>query len=166
MPEKLTREYKQARTIARFGAALLYLAGAVSLVIAALHFAELLSSGQPSELYLTQRHLSFLSAIIMAGSITTLAEFLRHFSKGNFPFGRSQSLRLLIASALFVLRCLLDALTPTTNLSIGTNSITLMTPDPQFTVDLKVVVMIVFLACLAMVIRYGDALKEDSDAFI
>lgn len=30
--------------------------------------------------------------------------------------------------------------------------------------DLKVIVMIVFLICLAMVVRYGDALKEDSDS--
>ena len=33
-------------------------------------------------------------------------------------------------------------------------------------IDLKVVVMVVFLACLAMVVRYGNVLKEDSDSFL
>ena len=166
MPEKLIREYKRASIIARTGATLLYCIGLIGVAIAALHVISLLPSGQSSSADVQQRILSILSALIMAGSVAMLAEFLRHFARRTAPFGHKQSLRLMLASALFALRSFLDALTPGANITVSSESVLSMVPSSQFTVDLKVVVMIVFLACLAMVIRYGDALKEDSDAFI
>lgn len=70
-----------------------------------------------------------------------------------------------MAGLLFALRTALDAFTasPAYKASVSdgsTHVFVVAGPGP----DLKVVVMVVFLICLAMVIRYGNALKEDSDS--
>lgn len=99
-------------------------------------------------------------------AIALLGEFLRHFVSDSSPFGKRQSLRLLFAGLLFSLRMFIDCSTheqpyelPVTT-STSFELILTTTAGP----DLKVIVMIVFLICLAMVVRYGDALKEDSDS--
>lgn len=93
-----------------------------------------------------------------------LAEFLRHFSKGN-PFGSGQSARLFVSGAALALRTILDALNPigpyeTSVAGLGA------TVTSQADVDLKVIAMVVFLISLSVVIRYGDALKQDSDSIL
>ena len=63
------------------------------------------------------------------------------------------------------MRTILDALNPigpyeTSVAGLGA------TITSQADVDLKVIAMVVFLISLSVVIRYGDALKQDSDSIL
>lgn len=95
----------------------------------------------------------------------SLAEFLRSFGKDGRPFGRGQSVRLTVAGSLIVLSTLLDLFTPALTWSIqlvdGPVPVNIST---QPGIDPMMVSLAVFFACLALVVRYGNALKEDSDS--
>ena len=95
----------------------------------------------------------------------SLAEFLRSFGKDGRPFGRGQSVRLAVAGSLIVLSTLLDLFTPALTWSIrlvdGSAPVNIST---QPGIDPMMVSLAVFFACLAIVVRYGNALKEDSDS--
>lgn len=110
--------------------------------------------------------ISIASLASISISILLLAEFLRNFARGVTPFGTAQYCRLLIAAALLVAKTVLDSIVPPFG-PVSVDGIpSTITFDSGAGLDLKVVVMVVFLVCLAMVVRYGDALKEDSDAFV
>lgn len=165
MPEDVEQTYLKAKKASVAGSLCMYFLavisalGCIAFIVSATN-QELLGSA-PYDYKLVVA-LCTLSTTI---AITLLGEFLRHFVSDPSPFGKRQSLRLLISGLLFAIRLILDGCFPGKlySLSFFANSdaIAITTqPGP----DLKVVVMVVFLICLAMVIRYGNALKEDSDS--
>lgn len=102
--------------------------------------------------------LRLIAMLATIASTILLASFFWCFGKDRSPFGLGQSLRLSGAGALFMIRMALDAFVP----SQVADSISSLTERPE--VNLQLVTIVVFLACLAIVMRYGDALKEDSDS--
>lgn len=166
MPEKIEVSYRRAKSSSRVGSLCMYLLATLSGVNFLL-FAYTSTSANTS---ITQPPIEDLLIALAATLLTTaaiflLGEFFRHFGKDCSPFGKRQSLRLLAAAVLFTARTILDVLSPEPGIvhSLSSSNPTLYVtsqPGP----DLKVVVMVVFLICLAMVIRYGNALKEDSDS--
>lgn len=96
--------------------------------------------------------------------VILMAEFLRHFAKGN-PFGRTQSLRLLLAGLALAVRTFFDALFPGAQFDTSVPELGTAVTS-QADIDLKVVAMIVFLIALSLIVRYGDALKQDSDSIL
>lgn len=102
--------------------------------------------------------LRLFAMLVTIGATVLLANFFWCFGRDRSPFGRRQSFRLAGAGALFLMRMTLDALIP----SAVANGTPGLTEHPE--VNLQIVTIIVFLGCLAMVMRYGEALKEDSDS--
>ncbi len=102
--------------------------------------------------------LRLFAMLVTIGATVLLASFFWCFGRDRSPFGRRQSFRLAGAGALFLMRMTLDALIP----SAVANGTPGLTEHPE--VNLQIVTIIVFLGCLAMVMRYGEALKEDSDS--
>lgn len=96
--------------------------------------------------------------------VILMAEFLRHFAKGN-PFGKAQSLRLFLAGIALAIRTLFDGMIPGALFDANVPELN-TTVSSQADIDLKVVAMIVFLIALSLIVRYGDALKQDSDSIL
>ena len=163
MPERIKREYRLARIFSTVGAVFLYLLFIYCLIALVLLAAVLALHHPTTPTRSLFPALALMSHVSTAGAVLFMAEFLRRFRKAGSPFSSRQSLRLSGAAALLVVRTLIDQLVPTFD-PIATSAGAVIVP--QSGLDLKVIVMIVFLICLAMVVRYGDALKEDSDAFV
>ena len=165
MPESLIREYRRAKLASLAGAICMYLFSCISLLITAAFVIAIFTNVQLDAGNLT--YCICVVAGLFSATLSTvlLGSFFRHFSKDPSPFGKHQSCRLLAASLLLMLRTLLDTFAKSPEYMIPLRAV-----DPDIFVasgpgpDLKVVVMVVFLICLAMVIRYGNALKEDSDS--
>ena len=167
MQSNLLSEHKLARRGTSVGATILYAVAAVALLAEALHCLVIVSAELPGtwgdpffEVLLV---LSQLAAI---GAVGLLGGFLRHFCAHRAPFGGTQSARLIVASTLLVGCTALDVVlacafhpvepapVPLLSFAIGT----------QFV--LRLLALAVFFGCLAMVVRYGNALKEDSDSIV
>ena len=167
MPERIVKEFRLARVVSRIGATALFVIFGLEVIIC-----SAFSIVAPATVGVDENQMVGW-AVSVTGSLSTcvatflLALFLSKFSHGNSPFGGTQNRRLVLAGAALVIRAILDSFTAmfasTTYEFANSPAITFM---PTATLDLKVVVMVVFLVCLAMVVRYGDALKEDSDAFV
>lgn len=157
MDEHLASERRHARRWSLVGALVLHSVAAVIVVASICYYAELLRTQPPTTWQQAlPEALSVLSLLVSVGSIVLVAEFLRHFCRDDAPFSRAQSVRLLGSAGLLVARTLIDlaaAAAPPL-------------PSAEGVVDPKIVVLAVFLACLSMVVRYGDALKEDSDSIV
>lgn len=165
MPEDLSREYQRARRASLAGASCMYLLTALVLINLGVIVFALLGTSSLDELPPLQQAVAPVGIALVAAAVSLLGEFLRHFGRDSSPFGRRQSRRLLAAGLLLVVKALLDtAFEPPLvrdAVAMGPARI-FVTTQPGL--DLKTVVMVVFLICLAMVVRYGDALKEDSDS--
>lgn len=153
MPEEVRDRYLAAQRSARMATIAMSIVGALQLFIFTVY---LLALPEPvKEPIEWLRPLAVLSTL---GSTVLLASFFWCFGRDRSPFGRRQSFRLAGAGALFLMRMTLDALIP----SAVANGTPGLTEHPE--VNLQIVTIIVFLGCLAMVMRYGEALKEDSDS--
>ena len=166
MPEHIVQEYRRARRVAHFGSYALYFITALEVII----LFTFVFIG-PIESHLDIKFLvgwlaSIVGTCLIISTTILLSSFLSRFSRNEDPFGKKQFHRIVLAGISLAARAVIDGLTtafePKT-LQLAETSVTFM---PTATLDLKVVVMVVFLVCLAMVVRYGDALKEDSDAFV
>ena len=166
MNDHLVGERRLARRCSLPGALILYSIAALALLAEAVHCAMLPAAELPGlwgdplfEALLVLSQMTAIAAILLLG------EFLRHFGADASPFGAGQSARLLAAAGLLVGRVLLEA---TIKLSFDLGSLA-APPIPcilETELDLKLVAIVIFLGCLAMVVRYGNALKEDSDSFV
>lgn len=157
MPERLCRDYKSAQRASKVGAGALYAVAALSLIISLAFCASCPPTGEGGGAWT----LSVVAAGLFTAAVALLAEFLRHFGRDSSPFGKSQFARLIAAALLMGLRTVFDAFMPVTEAPSSTDAIPLVT---HIDLDLKIVTVIIFLVCLATVVRYGDALKEDSDS--
>ncbi len=159
--ERLDRDYRRARSATRAGGVALYVLAAFDLIAAVkchlLALPQDLLGGSP---------LRPLAVLICAGisvsPIVPLAEFLRRFGRLDHPpFGDGQAARLVVAAILMVPGALLDMVVP---LGQAASAELSFSPTRAY-LSLKISSVIIFLVCLAMIVRYGDALKEDSDSF-
>ena len=162
MPEEVRSTYQAARRSATLGAVAMGVVGALQLLVLATCLAAVLGDVGPS-LVETPRGWTLLASIVTTlASTVLLGRFFWFFGRDRSPFGTRQSLRLLAAAGLYLARVGIDAIMPalaSVELAEGALAIT-----QQPGIDLKTVAVVVFLGCLAMVMRYGDALKEDSDS--
>lgn len=164
MPEELTSNYRSARRWSRVGSVALY---AVSALVVALVLARtvggVFAHGPRAAAALVPEAVSELPLV---AATVLLAEFLRHVGGTGAPFGRAQRVRLLAASLTIAAKSVLDVALPLVA-RWALDAAGLPTADAaRPSVDPVNVVMMVFLVCLAVLIRYGAALKEDSDAFL
>lgn len=162
MQEDLARTYRRAKLAATIGSVSMFvLFGAFLLILAVFLFA-FLKTGSFDDMGLSWKLLSLACMVARTLSVLLLAEFLRHFSAGKSPFGRRQSARLLVSGALLALDAVLGYLAYAAPVTRQVSDAVAATTHGG--PSLTVVVMIVFILSLAAVIRYGDALKRDSDS--
>ena len=158
MPERLDRSYRRARRVARAGATAFYGLAALCLVTVLGYYLHAL----PQEPSVGRSLTALACAIVFAAPAVPVAEFLRRFGReGHSPFGKGQPARLLAAALLLLPRALLSAAVPLEE-AVSTE---LAFPLTRAGLYLKIIWVTIFLVCLAMIVRYGDALKEDSDSF-
>lgn len=152
---------------AAVGAAILYAVVTLAVICELLHGLLLLGSKLPGT-WGDPVFNALLATSQIAAAVATalLGRFLRHFVIDAEPFCPSQSARLIVAAALLMGRLLLDAA-----LRCAFDAARLE-PVPQLSAllvvqaALRVIALGTFLACLSMVVRYGDALKKDSDSIV
>ena len=162
--DDLRNELRRAQRACRIACVCMYIIVAFFLLIA---FIFIYTMTQTDSLdFLTNGQRLGLLIDIGAGTIWVIlmAEFLRHFAKGN-PFGKAQSLRLFLAGTALAIRTLFDGMIPGTLFDASVPELG-TTVSSQADIDLKVVAMIVFLIALSLIVRYGDALKQDSDSIL
>lgn len=163
MIEELSKPYKHAQIASKVGAYLLYFLSLVCLSVPLVYLYAFTQTSSMDQFDSSWQLLTVIGLFATVVFIFLLAEFLRHFGRDTSPFGRKQSARLLAAGLLLVLRTVVDALTSTSAFTVQIADGLSLTSTSG--VDLKVIAIIVFLICLAMVVRYGNALKVDSDSF-
>lgn len=115
----------------------------------------------PGAVDLGQSLLITVGQLVAEAFILLLASFLWHANKEASPFGKAQGTRLLAAGMLLVVRTLIDNFTASLPEGIGLGPVTLTT-EPS--IDLKSIAIMIFMIALAFILRYGEALKEDSDS--
>ena len=93
-----------------------------------------------------------------------LAEFLRHFQQRQSFWGATIRKAILCLEQL-ALRSVFDVLNPIGLYEANVAGLGAAVTS-QADIDLKVIAMIVFLFSLSAVIRYGNALKQDSDSIL
>ena len=161
MPEEVKSTYLIARRSSRLAAATMGVLGVIQLIIFALYLVTI-TQEIASMRQLVIGSLRLGSILSTLASTYLLGSFLWHFGGRESPFGARQSLRLAGAAVLYLVRMAVDAAAPVLSpVEMGDGALTL---TQQSGIDLQLVTIVVFLACLAIVMRYGDALKEDSDS--
>lgn len=106
------------------------------------------------------------SQIAAAVTMALLGKFLRHFATDASPFCPSQSVRLVVVAALIAGRALLNTALRCTYGTAGPAPVPALSGLLGTQETLGLVAFGTFLACLSMVVRYGDALKKDSDSIV
>lgn len=161
---ELNQELVRAQMACRIAAICMYAIAAVSLFIDILYFYTLTQTDSLGFLTNGQSFATVFHSVTCTALIVLLAEFLRNFCKGS-PFGKAQSLRLFVAGLCLAAQTMVSAMFPSAQFEADVAK-TGMTVASQADIDLKVVAMIVFLIALSLVMRYGHALKEDSDSIL
>lgn len=166
MPEALKKAYRAARTASALGSTLMY----ALFLLAVLNFiVHLYAITQTEALHALPggSQLLLLATVFVPIPLEwLLAEFLRKFGHRRNPFGPAQSLRLTAAGVFTLLYAILEGIAPSLSyVSVAKGAVPIGI-DGTPSLGLLDVTMAVFLVCLAMVIRYGSALKEDSDSII
>ena len=158
MPKELEKSYLRAKRVSTVGAVAMFAIVVLQLFVLSIHlfaFASTKSASYPWAI-------NFLLLIATTVATALLGRFLFRFSRDESPFNFKQFLRLVLAAGLFAVKMALDASRPAyAPLEVMEGTISL-TPQPGL--DLQSLTLVVFLACLAIVVRYGNALKEDSDS--
>ena len=167
MTNNLNSELRLARRITAVGSGVLHALAALSLLGEALHCAIVLRAELPGtwgdplfEVLLVISQLAAIGAIVLA------ARFLRHFCVDPSPFSAAQSARLAVMATIVMGRTVLDVVLSRAFYPVGHAPLPLLCLAVETQVVLKVLALAVFIGCLAMVVRYGNALKEDSDSIV
>lgn len=106
------------------------------------------------------------SQVIAIITMALLGRFLRHFATDAAPFRTAQSSRLVVVTALIAGRVLLNAALRCAYGTAGLAAIPALSGLLGAQAALGLVALGTFLACLSMVVRYGNALQEDSDSIV
>lgn len=94
------------------------------------------------------------------------ASFFLHIHRSEKPFGSSQSLKLGIAGVLLSIKYALDCIRPGIPPIPVPHINGILYIEQQGTADPTVLVLIAFTIALAIVLRYANALQEDSDSIL
>lgn len=165
MPQEVDREFRRARLASRIGSVAMYLVALLGCVIGAIYLYTFIGSDANKVPSLIWWVVSLAGVLAFTGATFCLARFLRDFCKGKSPFGSQQSRRLFVAGLLYAVATAIDAmLPPALPVSIVVGPLSFMLAADGKGLELKAIVLIVFPLCLAAVVRYGDAIKRDSDS--
>lgn len=167
MTDKLNATYKRASRACHVGAVCMYtLALLMLLLTLTFVYAFTQLSVFDGILDISGRALLLVPLALVFVATVLLGEFFRCFRHTRSPFGTQQSRKILIAGLLFVAAAVFDSI-PLASFDVA------LFPDssfgvasPSYGLDMKVVVLAVFLICLSFVVRYSNALKEDSDSIV
>ena len=162
MSDLLEREFKRARQASVVGAVVMYAIAALSLAILLLYLRAYLKMGTGDQRYASWWALGITVIALFLVANLLLGWFFWHFGRGLAPFGQRQSLRLLLAALIFAVKLVLETLVPASGPIETVVEGVAVVSRPGF--DLETLTIGAFLLCLALVIRYGDALKRDSDS--
>lgn len=164
MPENVAYSYRHARRASLVGAACMYVMACLLAVITLGTCHALVWTPVPQGPHIVEVLLRDLPAVV---ATVLLAEFLRRFAQEGSPLGRAQSIRLTFAAALLLVYLIVDSLLESAAYAVelvgGPVAVGAVSQNGFDPVKLS---LVVFLACLAVVIRYGNALKEDSDSIV
>lgn len=162
--ERLNKLYRQAKRISTIGTICLYVISGLVLLIAVGLFYAFLQTNDFSNENLVWKVLTCAESFAELLSIALMGTFLRHHGHERSPFGPRQSRRLFISGCLYVLKRVFSYLTAgpvhAVEIAPSITATTGLTPH----ISLLDIALIVFLLCLGMMVRYGDALKKDSDS--
>ena len=162
MPEELLREFRRVARATKIGSACMY---AIAVLLTVMMLVSCLVRPQTTPLAFLEVAKGLLRQCSAIVATVLLAEFLRSFGRARSPFGRTQSLRLVSAGALILLSTALDLFRgpQSYRLELVEEGLALSATSQQG-INPVLISLVVFLFCLALVVRYGDALKEDSDS--
>ena len=157
MPEEVTRRLRHAQSASRIGAVCMYAMAAALCIISVASCCAFAGQGVIPPAPLARPALSTVTTVC-------LAEFLRNFRQEASPFGRGQATRVALAGLLLLSYALLDLFGPATSYRLdfmGEAMPVAITSQPG--INPMMLSLSGFFLCLALVVRYGDALKEDLD---
>lgn len=157
MPEEVIRRLHRAQSASRIGAACMYFMAAALGTITVMSCYAFVRQGDVPVTPLARLMLSTVTTVC-------LAEFLRNFRQGASPFGRGQAARVALAGLLLLSNTLLDLFGPAASYQLDVVGGTLpIVATSQPGTNPMMLSLAGFFLCLALVVRYGDALKEDLD---
>lgn len=162
--EELKREFDRARRVSTVGAFVMYAIAVATAVIFLIYLYVIVTAGSTSGQESAWPVAAMLSLGAFALSNLLLGRFLWCFGNGGSPFGARQTYRLCFATALLAFKLAGTVMVPSFNSLEVVPGLLSLTSQPR--VDLQGVTLIVLLLSLAMVLRYGNALKEDSDSIV
>ena len=157
MPEEVMRRLLRAQSASRIGAICMYVIAATLGAIALTSLFTFMGQGEVPFAPIARLTLSTVTTIC-------LAEFLRNVRQGASPLGSGQATRVAVAGLLLLSYALLDLFGPATSYHLDVSGGTMpvaITSQPGF--NPMMLSLAGFLLCLALVVRYGGALKEDLD---
>lgn len=167
MDNDLLDAHRIASRGATVGGTVLHAVTALAIACELLHGLMLLASklpgtwGDP-----TFNALLAASQVVAIIAMALLGGFLRHFATDAAPFRAAQSSRLVAVAALIAGRVLLNAVLRCAYGTAGPAPVPALSGLLGAQAALGLVALGTFLACLSMVVRYGDALKKDSDSIV
>ena len=162
MTENILGEYRRAKRTSLIGTICMYVMATLLAAVALVSGSALVRGALSHDTLALLRLLKHASAVV---ATVLLAEFLRNFGRSSSPFGRGQSARLVTAGLLLVLNTSLDLFgsSPSYDVQLLGGSLP-MGATSQPGINPLMFSFAVFLFCLALVNRYGNLLKEDSDS--
>lgn len=166
MPEALEKTYRSAQIASTLGSIFMYALFLLAAFNFIVYLYAIMSIDALDALSHESQLLILATVFVPIPLELLLAEFLRKFGHGHNPFGTAQSLRLIAAGALTLLYAILSGRAPSPGYVSVVGGPISIGIDRTPSLSLLDITMTVFLICLAMVIRYGGALKEDSDSII
>ena len=163
--DSLDRERRLVGKATLVGSLLLIPCGAMLAAILCVYIYAFLTVRQTAGQPLSWWALMLCDAAIDLLSTLAMQVFLWHFSRDAEPFDDRQSRRLLFTGVLFVIKTILSGyIRPFDNILVSEGPLPI---ELAYTgVRIGPLSMAVFVICIALVLRYGNALKEDSDSFV
>ena len=167
MATEIEREYHRARCVVHVSTIVMYAVALLELVILVLFLCAFLEAGVSEQMSLACWLGHFAYSIVSIMMAFCLVGFLRHFYRDPLPFGARQSQRLIVAGFLLIVTIVLGGLLPNIGeIPVSNNVSPIFVSTERGGIELNAVIHAVFLFCLAYLVRYGNALKEDSDSIL
>lgn len=166
MDIELEKAHRRARTSSLVAALLMFVIAALCAAILALYLYA--QSRVGSYEYLQhgwiENKIASLTMPVLASLL--FGSFFLQIRRSDKPFGSLQSLRLGIAGALLGVKYALDCIRPgIPPIPVPHINGTLYI-EQQGSADPTILVLIAFTIALAIVLRYANALQEDSDSIL
>ena len=166
MDIELEKAHKRARTSSLVAALLMFAIAALCAALLALYLYAQSRVGSCEYLQhgWIENKLAALTLPVLASVL--FGSFFLHIHRSEKPFGSSQSLKLGIAGALLGIKVALDCIRPGIPPIPVPHINGILYIEQRGTADPTVLVLITFTIALAIVLRYVNALQEDSDSIL